>query len=109
MGGAVLPTPRPAARPRTRSPQRSDARGGQHCTCDRHRARGLRVDAPARGGVTSASELASLPTPIEDAPRLSEALGVRVCVKRDDLTGLALGGNKARKLRNLCAEAIEQH
>jgi D-cysteine desulfhydrase family pyridoxal phosphate-dependent enzyme len=66
------------------------------------------VDATARGGVTSASELASLPTPVEDAPRLSEALGVRLCVKRDDLTGLALGGNKARKLRNLCADAITQ-
>ena len=56
--------------------------------------------------MTSASELAFLPTPVEDAPRLSEALGVRVCVKRDDLTGLALGGNKARKLRNLCADAL---
>jgi D-cysteine desulfhydrase family pyridoxal phosphate-dependent enzyme len=58
--------------------------------------------------VTSPSELASLPTPVEDAPRLSQALGVRVCVKRDDLTGLALGGNKARKLRKLCADALEQ-
>ena len=65
------------------------------------------MDAPARGRV-SASELATLPTPVEDAPRLSEILGVRVCVKRDDLTGLALGGNKARKLRNLCAEALSQ-
>ena len=51
-------------------------------------------------------KLAHIPTPVDDAPRLSEALGVQVCVKRDDLTGLALGGNKARKLQNLCAEAI---
>jgi D-cysteine desulfhydrase family pyridoxal phosphate-dependent enzyme len=52
--------------------------------------------------------LAHTPTPVDDAPRLSDALGVPVCVKRDDLTGLALGGNKARKLQNLCADAIAQ-
>jgi L-cysteate sulfo-lyase len=50
--------------------------------------------------------LAHTPTPVDDAPRLSEALGIAVCVKRDDLTGLALGGNKARKLQHLCAEAL---
>ena len=50
--------------------------------------------------------LAVLPTPLEEAPRLTEALGgPRVLVKRDDLTGLALGGNKARKLELLAAEA----
>jgi D-cysteine desulfhydrase family pyridoxal phosphate-dependent enzyme len=52
--------------------------------------------------------LSSLPTPVDDAPRLSETLGVRVCVKRDDLTGLGMGGNKARKLVRLCAEAVAQ-
>ena len=51
--------------------------------------------------------LATLPTPLDDAPRLSAALGgPRILVKRDDLTGLALGGNKARKLELLAAEAI---
>jgi len=49
--------------------------------------------------------LAHLPTPVDPAPRLSEALGVRVLVKRDDQTGLALGGNKARKLEHLVADA----
>ena len=50
--------------------------------------------------------LAVLPTPLEEAPRLTAALGgPRVLVKRDDLTGLALGGNKARKLGLLAAEA----
>ncbi len=53
--------------------------------------------------------LTNLPTPVEDAPRLSEALGVPLCIKRDDLTGLAMGGNKARKLERLCAEAVAQH
>lgn len=46
------------------------------------------------------------PTPLDAAPRLSEALGLELLVKRDDLTGLALGGNKARKLEHLVADAI---
>jgi D-cysteine desulfhydrase family pyridoxal phosphate-dependent enzyme len=50
--------------------------------------------------------LAVLPTPLDDAPRLTAALGgPRILVKRDDLTGLALGGNKARKLELLAAQA----
>ncbi len=50
--------------------------------------------------------LAHLPTPVESMPRLSSALGgPRLLVKRDDLTGLALGGNKTRKLEYLMAEA----
>lgn len=52
--------------------------------------------------------LATLPTPLEEAPRLSRQLGVRVLVKRDDLTGFALGGNKARKLEFLLADALAQ-
>lgn len=52
--------------------------------------------------------LAQLPTPLEEAPRLSEVLGARILVKRDDLTGLALGGNKARKLEHLVADALAQ-
>lgn len=52
---------------------------------------------------------AHLPTPVEEMPRLSEALGgPRLLVKRDDQTGLALGGNKTRKLEYLVAEA-QQH
>jgi L-cysteate sulfo-lyase len=52
---------------------------------------------------------AHLPTPIEELPRLSETLGgPRLLVKRDDQTGLAFGGNKARKLEFLVAEARDQ-
>jgi len=49
--------------------------------------------------------LALLPTPLDEC---SEPLpgGARLLVKRDDLTGLGLGGNKARKLDVLCAEAL---
>jgi D-cysteine desulfhydrase family pyridoxal phosphate-dependent enzyme len=43
--------------------------------------------------------LAHLPTPLEELPRLSARLGsIAVHLKRDDQTGLAFGGNKARKL-----------
>ena len=51
--------------------------------------------------------LAHLPTPLEPAPHLGNALGgISIYVKRDDLTGLALGGNKARQLEFLLGEAV---
>ena len=53
--------------------------------------------------------LAHLPTPLELADRLGSALGLppgRLWVKRDDCTGLATGGNKARKLELLVADAL---
>jgi D-cysteine desulfhydrase family pyridoxal phosphate-dependent enzyme len=51
--------------------------------------------------------LAHLPTPIEPLERLGAELGgPRLFVKRDDLTGLATGGNKARKLEFLLADAL---
>lgn len=50
--------------------------------------------------------LARLPTPIEPLTRLSAHLGgPQLYVKRDDLTGLGLGGNKLRKLEFLLGEA----
>ncbi len=49
--------------------------------------------------------LARLPTPLEAAPRLGQDLGVDLWVKRDDLTGMPLSGNKVRKLEFLVAEA----
>jgi D-cysteine desulfhydrase family pyridoxal phosphate-dependent enzyme len=49
---------------------------------------------------------AHLPTPVEPMPRLSGALGgPKLWVKRDDQTGLAMGGNKTRKLEFCLAEA----
>lgn len=51
-------------------------------------------------------KFAHLPTPVEALPRLSAELGgPNILVKRDDLTGLAFGGNKTRKLEYLLAEA----
>ncbi|MCL4459226.1 MAG: D-cysteine desulfhydrase family protein [Chloroflexi bacterium] len=52
-------------------------------------------------------QLANLPTPLHDCPRLSETLGgPRILFKRDDLTGLALGGNKVRQLEFIMADAL---
>jgi L-cysteate sulfo-lyase len=54
--------------------------------------------------------LASLPTPVEFLPRLTKALeGPRIYIKRDDLTGLAGGGNKTRKLEFLVADAMARN
>jgi len=51
--------------------------------------------------------LAHLPTPIEALPHLSRLLGgPQLFIKRDDLTGLGLGGNKTRKLEYLAADAL---
>lgn len=50
---------------------------------------------------------AHLPTPVEEMPRLAAKLkGPHLLIKRDDCTGLALGGNKTRKLELLLAEAL---
>lgn len=54
------------------------------------------------------ARLVTAPTPLEPLDRLRAALGgagPRLWIKRDDLTGLALGGNKARKLEYLLAQA----
>jgi D-cysteine desulfhydrase family pyridoxal phosphate-dependent enzyme len=53
--------------------------------------------------------LAHLPTPGHILPRLSTHLGgPELWIKRDDLTGLAFGGNKTRKLETLCAAALNE-
>lgn len=51
-------------------------------------------------------ELITTPTPLEHLPRLSRHLGRDIWIKREDLTPLALGGNKARKLEYLGADAL---
>jgi L-cysteate sulfo-lyase len=52
-------------------------------------------------------QLAHLPTPIDPLPNLTAYLGgPELYIKRDDQTGLATGGNKARKLEYLIAQAL---
>ena len=52
--------------------------------------------------------LARLPTPLHPLPRLSAKLGIELFMKRDDLTGSALSGNKIRKLEFVLADAVAQ-
>ncbi len=60
-----------------------------------------RIDALAR------VRLAHLPTPLDPCPRLTAALaGPEIWVKRDDLTGLAFGGNKTRQLEFVFADVL---
>src|SRR5882762_1594728 len=63
----------------------------------------MRIESRAR------FSLAQLPTPIEKLKSLSGELGgPELLIKRDDQTGLALGGNKTRKLEFLVGQALEQ-
>lgn len=53
--------------------------------------------------------LAVLPTPLESLPRLTEALGgPKLYIKREDMTGLAFGGNKTRQLEFVIADVLRQ-
>ena len=53
--------------------------------------------------------LGYFPTPITFADRLSKTLGgPQILIKRDDMTGLATGGNKTRKLEYLFGDAVSQ-
>lgn len=55
-------------------------------------------------------QLAHTPTPLELLPNITQQLGgPRVLVKRDDCTGLAMGGNKARHLEFYFGEAIAEN
>jgi len=52
-------------------------------------------------------KLCQTPTPLELLPRLTKALGgPQIWIKRDDLTGMGLGGNKVRKLEFLVGDAL---
>ena len=52
--------------------------------------------------------LAILPTPLYQLPNVSRILGKNVWVKRDDMTGVAFGGNNVRKLEFLLADAMKE-
>jgi len=52
--------------------------------------------------------LAHLPTPVQKMENLSRELGAEIYIKRDDLTGVELSGNKVRKLEFLLADAMNR-
>ncbi|MED5464671.1 MAG: pyridoxal-phosphate dependent enzyme [Myxococcota bacterium] len=60
-------------------------------------------DSPKRTGL-----LGHYPTPLEPWPQLGELLDCELWAKRDDLIGLAFGGNKTRKLDYLVQDALQQ-
>jgi len=51
-------------------------------------------------------KLAITPTPFYKLENISRELGKNIWIKRDDMTGVALGGNKVRKLEFLLADAL---
>lgn len=52
-------------------------------------------------------KLAHLPTPLERMPNMTERFaGANLFIKRDDATGLAMGGNKARQLEYYVGHAM---
>ncbi|MEE4244311.1 MAG: D-cysteine desulfhydrase family protein [Kangiellaceae bacterium] len=54
--------------------------------------------------------LGFFPTPVVELSKLSDILGgPRISMKRDDLTGLALGGNKTRKLEFILQDALDRN
>lgn len=53
-------------------------------------------------------EFIGAPTPLEYLPRFSDYLGREIFIKRDDVTPMALGGNKLRKLEFLAADALRE-
>jgi len=67
------------------------------------------ADLRARVGRIARIRLACLPTPFHEMPRLTTLLGgPRLFIKRDDLTGLALGGNKVRNWEFRLAELVAE-
>lgn len=70
-----------------------------------------REDLLSRIAAVPRVRIAHLPTPLEEMPRLREALGPdapRIFVKRDDLTGLAFGGNKVRHMEFRLADVLKK-
>ncbi len=55
-------------------------------------------------------KIGHFPTPLEECPRLTQALGgPRIFIKREDCSGLAIGGNKVRQLTFTIGEAVAQN
>ena len=53
-------------------------------------------------------EFIGAPTPLEYLPRFSDYMGRDIFIKRDDVTPMAMGGNKLRKLEFLAADALRE-
>ncbi len=64
---------------------------------------------PSISSIAAREPLGFFPTPLIELTRLSKQLdGPKIYIKRDDNTGLALGGNKTRKLEFIIGDALAQ-
>jgi D-cysteine desulfhydrase len=99
-----------AAGPRTASPGTGAGGPGAGLTGSGLAGPGLTGAGPTGPGLAGLArvDLVIAPTPLHLAPRLSRELGVPVLLKRDDLAGVGLGGNKLRGLEFLIADALAQ-
>ena len=66
-----------------------------------------RAELESRIAALPRVSLAHLPTPLDHCPRLTAELGgPQIYIKRDDMTGLAFGGNKTRQIEFIFSEAL---
>ena len=65
--------------------------------------------SPALARTLAYAPLGALPTPVERLSRLTARIGADLYIKRDDLSGIAYGGNKVRKLEFVLARAQADH
>lgn len=68
----------------------------------------MSVTIEERLSVLPRARLMTGETPVERLERMSELLDIDLWLKRDDLTGLGLGGNKTRQLEFYFGEALAQ-
>ncbi|HEX9359055.1 MAG TPA: pyridoxal-phosphate dependent enzyme, partial [Streptosporangiaceae bacterium] len=85
---------------------RGDRGGDAGTTGPRTASPGTGAGSSGAGADRARVNLVLAPTPLHHAPRLSRELGVAVLLKRDDLAGAGLGGNKLRGLEFLIADAL---
>lgn len=70
----------------------------------------MKLNSPQRvcAGLPRVDLCGVLPTPLEEMPRLSRRLDVRIQIKREDQTGLAFGGNKIRNHEFIFGDILSQ-
>jgi 1-aminocyclopropane-1-carboxylate deaminase/D-cysteine desulfhydrase-like pyridoxal-dependent ACC family enzyme len=81
------------------------SRSADPCTVT---ARFTPVELRARLDRVARTPLVAGTTPLQELPALSRETGVRILVKRDDLTGLAFGGNKVRQAEFFVGAALAE-
>jgi len=68
----------------------------------------MEIDQELSQHLSEHVSLCTLPTPLHKLEELSRRMNRDIWIKRDDLTGFAMGGNKARKAEFLMADALQK-